>query len=71
MATREVAILTGLGLKPTRWRNALHKRVKVDYIAPGQCRGEPAFCPVAKKAFDDHYVYAGLEAALSLADLKG
>jgi 7,8-dihydropterin-6-yl-methyl-4-(beta-D-ribofuranosyl)aminobenzene 5'-phosphate synthase len=37
----------------------LHDRFKVEYVAPGHCTGEPAFTAL-KKAFGDHYVYAGL-----------
>lgn len=38
---------------------ALHDRFHVEYIAPGHCTGEPAFAAL-KKAFADHYLYAGL-----------
>ena len=38
---------------------ALHDRFKVEYVAPGHCTGEPAFATL-KKAFGDHYIYAGL-----------
>jgi len=38
---------------------ALHDKFRVEYIAPGHCTGEPAFTAL-KKAFADHYVYAGL-----------
>jgi hypothetical protein len=44
---------------------ALHDRLKVDYIAPGHCTGEPAFAAL-KKAFGDRYVYAGLGTTLTL-----
>lgn len=44
---------------------ALHDTYKVDYIAPGHCTGEPAFSSL-KKAFGDHYVYAGLGTTLAL-----
>ena len=37
----------------------------VHYIAPGHCTGEPAFT-VLKRAFGDHYEYAGLGTTLSL-----
>jgi len=37
----------------------LHDRFRVEYIAPGHCTGEPAFTAL-KRAFGDHYVYAGL-----------
>jgi 7,8-dihydropterin-6-yl-methyl-4-(beta-D-ribofuranosyl)aminobenzene 5'-phosphate synthase len=45
---------------------ALHDRLKVDYIAPGHCTGEPAFTAL-QKAFGDRYVYAGLGQTLQLA----
>jgi hypothetical protein len=38
---------------------ALHDRFRVEYVAPGHCTGEPAFTAL-KKAFGDHYMYAGL-----------
>lgn len=38
---------------------ALHDRFSVEYVAPGHCTGEPAFTAL-KKAFGDHYIYAGL-----------
>ena len=44
---------------------ALHDRFKVEYVAPGHCTGEPAFAAL-KKAFGDHYLYAGLGTALTL-----
>ena len=44
---------------------ALHDRFKVEYVAPGHCTGEPAFTAL-KKAFGDHYVYAGLGTTLTL-----
>jgi len=43
---------------------ALHDRFKVEYVAPGHCTGEPAFTAL-KRAFGDHYVYAGLGTALT------
>jgi 7,8-dihydropterin-6-yl-methyl-4-(beta-D-ribofuranosyl)aminobenzene 5'-phosphate synthase len=42
---------------------ALHDKFKVEYIAPGHCTGEPAFTAL-KKAFGDHYLYAGLGTSL-------
>ena len=42
---------------------ALRERFKVEYIAPGHCTGEPAFAAL-KKAFGDHYLYAGLGTTL-------
>lgn len=43
---------------------ALHDHFKVDYVAPGHCSGEPAFSAL-KKAFGDHYIYAGLGTTLT------
>jgi 7,8-dihydropterin-6-yl-methyl-4-(beta-D-ribofuranosyl)aminobenzene 5'-phosphate synthase len=48
---------------------ALHETFKVDYVAPGHCTGEPAFVAL-RRAFDDHYLYAGLGTTVSLAELK-
>jgi 7,8-dihydropterin-6-yl-methyl-4-(beta-D-ribofuranosyl)aminobenzene 5'-phosphate synthase len=45
--------------------SALHDRFKVEYVAPGHCTGEPAFTAL-KKAFGDHYLYAGLGTTLTL-----
>jgi len=44
---------------------ALHDRFKVEYVAPGHCTGESAFTAL-KKAFGDHYLYAGLGTTLTL-----
>jgi 7,8-dihydropterin-6-yl-methyl-4-(beta-D-ribofuranosyl)aminobenzene 5'-phosphate synthase len=44
---------------------ALHDTFKVEYLAPGHCTGEPAFSAL-KKAFGDHYLYAGLGTTLEL-----
>ncbi len=44
---------------------ALHDTYKVDYIAPGHCTGEPAFAAL-KKAYGDHYLYAGLGTTIPL-----
>ena len=38
---------------------------KVEYVAPGHCTGEPAFTAL-RKAFGDHYVYAGLGGTLNV-----
>ena len=38
---------------------ALRDTYKVEYVAPGHCTGEPAFSAL-RKAFGDHYLYAGL-----------
>ena len=43
----------------------LHDTYKVDYVAPGHCTGEPTFTAF-KKAFGDHYLYAGLGTAFDL-----
>ncbi|HXY06472.1 MAG TPA: hypothetical protein VEI52_01360 [Terriglobales bacterium] len=43
---------------------ALHDRFNVEYIAPGHCTGEPAFIAL-KKAFGEHYIYAGLGTTLT------
>jgi 7,8-dihydropterin-6-yl-methyl-4-(beta-D-ribofuranosyl)aminobenzene 5'-phosphate synthase len=43
---------------------ALHDRFIVEYVAPGHCTGEPAFTAL-KKAFGDHYIYAGLGTTLT------
>ena len=43
---------------------ALHDRYRVEYVAPGHCTGEPAFTAL-KKAFGDHYIYAGLGTTLT------
>jgi 7,8-dihydropterin-6-yl-methyl-4-(beta-D-ribofuranosyl)aminobenzene 5'-phosphate synthase len=39
---------------------------KVDYIAPGHCTGEATFAAL-RKAFGDHYLYAGLGTRLTVA----
>jgi 7,8-dihydropterin-6-yl-methyl-4-(beta-D-ribofuranosyl)aminobenzene 5'-phosphate synthase len=44
---------------------ALHETYKVKYVAPGHCTGEPAFTAF-KKAFGDHYLYAGLGTTVDL-----
>jgi 7,8-dihydropterin-6-yl-methyl-4-(beta-D-ribofuranosyl)aminobenzene 5'-phosphate synthase len=43
---------------------ALHDRFRVEYVAPGHCTGEPAFTAL-RKAFGDHYIYAGLGTTLT------
>jgi 7,8-dihydropterin-6-yl-methyl-4-(beta-D-ribofuranosyl)aminobenzene 5'-phosphate synthase len=49
----------------TRIAAALHDQWKVDRMAPGHCTGEPAFAAL-RKAFGDHYLYAGLGSVIEL-----
>src|SRR5262249_47165718 len=49
----------------SRIATALHDQWKVDELAPGHCTGEPAFAAF-RKAFGDHYVYAGLGSVIEL-----
>jgi 7,8-dihydropterin-6-yl-methyl-4-(beta-D-ribofuranosyl)aminobenzene 5'-phosphate synthase len=44
---------------------ALRDKWHVEYIAPGHCTGEPTFNAL-RKAFGDHYVYAGLGTVIKL-----
>lgn len=46
--------------------SSLHDTYKVEYIVPGHCTGEPAFAAL-KRAFGDHFLYAGLGTTLTLA----
>lgn len=48
--------------------STLHDTVKAEYVAPGHCTGEPAFAAF-KKAFGDHFVYAGLGTTVTTASL--
>ena len=48
----------------------LHDGAKVDYVAPGHCTGEPTFAAL-RKAFGDHYIYAGLGTTLPLGAAPG
>jgi 7,8-dihydropterin-6-yl-methyl-4-(beta-D-ribofuranosyl)aminobenzene 5'-phosphate synthase len=48
---------------------ALHDRFRVEYVAPGHCTGEPAFTAL-KKAFGEHYLYAGLGTTLTVDRLS-
>ena len=48
----------------------LHDGAKVDYIAPGHCTGEVTFAAL-RKAFGDHYIYAGLGTTLALGPTPG
>ncbi|HVI82364.1 MAG TPA: MBL fold metallo-hydrolase [Chthoniobacterales bacterium] len=45
----------------------LHNQYKLERVAPGHCTGEPEFAAL-KRAFGDHYVYAGVG---SVVDLPG
>jgi 7,8-dihydropterin-6-yl-methyl-4-(beta-D-ribofuranosyl)aminobenzene 5'-phosphate synthase len=45
----------------------LHDQYKLERVAPGHCTGEPEFAAL-KRAFGDHYIYAGLG---SVVDLPG
>jgi len=47
----------------------LHNDLKVEYIAPGHCTGEPAFAAL-KKTYGDHYLYAGVGTTLTTASLR-
>jgi 7,8-dihydropterin-6-yl-methyl-4-(beta-D-ribofuranosyl)aminobenzene 5'-phosphate synthase len=44
---------------------ALHDQLKIDWMAPGHCTGEPAFAAF-HKAFGDHYLYAGLGSVIDI-----
>ena len=46
----------------------LHDAVKVDYIAPGHCTGEPTFAALLQ-SFGDRYLYAGLGTVIALGPL--
>jgi 7,8-dihydropterin-6-yl-methyl-4-(beta-D-ribofuranosyl)aminobenzene 5'-phosphate synthase len=43
----------------------LHDQYKVERVAPGHCTGEPKFAAL-KRAFGDHYVYAGVGSVVDL-----
>jgi 7,8-dihydropterin-6-yl-methyl-4-(beta-D-ribofuranosyl)aminobenzene 5'-phosphate synthase len=45
---------------------ALHDTFRVEFVAPGHCTGEPAFAAL-RKAFGDHYLYAGLGNRVALS----
>jgi 7,8-dihydropterin-6-yl-methyl-4-(beta-D-ribofuranosyl)aminobenzene 5'-phosphate synthase len=47
---------------------ALHDDLKVEYIAPGHCTGEPAFAAL-KKTYGEHFLYAGVGSTLTTASL--
>jgi 7,8-dihydropterin-6-yl-methyl-4-(beta-D-ribofuranosyl)aminobenzene 5'-phosphate synthase len=48
-----------------RIATVLHDRYKLEWVAPGHCTGEPEFAAL-KKAFGDHYVYAGVGTIIDL-----
>lgn len=48
-----------------RIATALHDRFKLERVAPGHCTGEPEFAAL-KRAFGDHYVYAGVGSVVEL-----
>src|SRR6267378_7239731 len=50
-----------------RIATVLHDQYKLERVAPGHCTGEPEFAAL-KRAFGDHYVYAGVG---SVVDLSG
>ena len=50
-----------------RIASVLHDQYKLERVAPGHCTGEPEFAAL-KRAFGDHYVYAGVG---SVVDLSG
>lgn len=43
----------------------LHDQYKLKRVAPGHCTGEPEFAAL-KRAFGDHYIYAGVGAVVDL-----
>jgi 7,8-dihydropterin-6-yl-methyl-4-(beta-D-ribofuranosyl)aminobenzene 5'-phosphate synthase len=43
----------------------LHNQYKLERVAPGHCTGEPEFAAL-KRAFGDHYVYAGVGSVIDL-----
>lgn len=47
---------------------AVHDTLKVEYMAPGHCTGEPAFAAL-KKAYGDHYLYSGVGTTLTTSSL--
>jgi 7,8-dihydropterin-6-yl-methyl-4-(beta-D-ribofuranosyl)aminobenzene 5'-phosphate synthase len=46
----------------------LHDNLKVEYMAPGHCTGEPAFAAL-KKVYGDRDLYAGVGTTLTIAAL--
>ncbi len=49
--------------------SALHDTLKIEYVAPGHCTGEPAFAAL-KKTYGNHYLYAGVGTMLKTASLS-
>ena len=43
----------------------VHDRYKLERVAPGHCTGEPEFAAL-RRAFGDHYVYAGVGSVIDL-----
>jgi 7,8-dihydropterin-6-yl-methyl-4-(beta-D-ribofuranosyl)aminobenzene 5'-phosphate synthase len=43
----------------------LHDQYKLEHVAPGHCTGEPEFAAL-KRAFGEHYVYAGVGTVVEL-----
>jgi len=48
-----------------RIATVLHDQYKLERVAPGHCTGEPEFAAL-KRAFGDHYVYAGVGSVIGL-----
>jgi len=48
-----------------RIARVLHEQYKIEHVAPGHCTGEPEFAGL-KRAFGDHYVYAGVGSVVDL-----
>ena len=48
-----------------RIARVLHDQYKLDRVAPGHCTGEPEFAAL-RRAFGDHYVYAGVGSVVEL-----
>jgi len=48
-----------------RIATVLHNQYGLERVAPGHCTGEPEFAAL-KKAFADHYVYAGVGSVVDL-----
>jgi 7,8-dihydropterin-6-yl-methyl-4-(beta-D-ribofuranosyl)aminobenzene 5'-phosphate synthase len=52
-----------------RIATVLHDQYKLERVAPGHCTGEPEFAAL-KRAFGDHYVYAGVGSVVDLPGLQ-